>query len=168
MSEGVPGLPELRRVLHLLPCMAFVVAGNQVTAQNESAAAQTGLDPDEPVAVERVFLGAFPAGDVGEQATFDCVLVRQSGRPLVVQGSVRALGDGRRLVIAMERRSEEATGEGSFLGDLLDSAPEAMAITHEGRLLHVNREFMRLFGHAAETCSGAGHRCSAAARWISA
>ena len=39
--------------------------------------------------------------------------------------------------------------QSSFLGDLLDSAPEAMAITHDGLAAACEPgEFVRLFGYA--------------------
>jgi len=46
-----------------------------------------------------------------------------------------------------------AVGTLDLLG-LLDSAPEAMAVTFDGRLLLVNRQFCKLFGYAAEACLG--------------
>ncbi len=37
---------------------------------------------------------------------------------------------------------------------LFDAAPAAMAVTCDGKLVHINREFTRLFGYDAEACVG--------------
>ena len=37
---------------------------------------------------------------------------------------------------------------------LFDAAPAAMAVTRDGKLLHINREFTRLFGYDAAACVG--------------
>jgi Amt family ammonium transporter len=143
-----------------IPAPAFWERDGYVLAQNDAAANHTGLAPENAAPLESVFLGAFP--ETGK-ATFECILLRASQQPLPVLGSVgpapSALGG--RIVVALERpRSDESgarsdeSGQGSFLGDLLDSAPEAMAITHEARVLHVNREFTRLFGYTLESSVG--------------
>ena len=148
---------QLSRLVDLLPCMAFVERGGLIVVQNDIAAARMGWD-GTAIAVERVFLGAYPFADsemCGGAKHFECLLLVDRGSPLVVQGSARTVGDGVRLIIVMEKLGHE-DGQGTFLEDLLDSAPEAMAITHDGRLLHVNREFTRLFGYTVADCAG-GH-----------
>src|ERR1700712_3674045 len=37
---------------------------------------------------------------------------------------------------------------------LFDAAPAAMAVPCDGKLLHINREFTRLFGYDAAACLG--------------
>ncbi len=44
--------------------------------------------------------------------------------------------------------------ESSLLEEVLDATPEATVIAHQGRVLHVNREFMRLFGYCSAECVG--------------
>ena len=62
-----------------------------------------------------------------------------------------AEGEARRLLGIMEDADE---GEPSLLEEVLDATPEATVITHGPRVLHVNREFMRLFGYCSAECVG--------------
>jgi diguanylate cyclase (GGDEF)-like protein/PAS domain S-box-containing protein len=152
--------------LDALPSLAFVERDGCIVAQNHVAAALTGMAGSQPVAVERVFLGGFPfaseeqAGAVrvaGEPVSFACLLLCKSGAVAAVHGAVRELpGRGQRLIVALEDglMADEQGQDGCFPGDLMDAAPEAMAITYDGRLLHVNRAFRGLFGYGAEECIG--------------
>ncbi len=145
---------QLSAFAELLPCMAFLERDGLIVSLNSLARTATCVRDDGPIALERVFLGAFPFAERLHAATdFVCLVLTGNGNPLVVQGAVRPVSAHTRLILAVERRDASAS-EGSFLGDLLDSAPEAIAITHEGRLLHVNREFTRLFGFVGEHCVG--------------
>ena len=68
-------------------------------------------------------------------------------------------GEACRLLLMIEREQGFAgavEGEGSFVEDLLDATPEATVIVHQGRVLHANREFSRLFGYARAECVGQG------------
>lgn len=42
----------------------------------------------------------------------------------------------------------------ALLEEILDATPEATAITHGGRIIHVNRAFSLLFGYALHDCLG--------------
>jgi diguanylate cyclase (GGDEF)-like protein/PAS domain S-box-containing protein len=145
-------------LLELLPCMAFLVSEGRLAAQNQLAAAQTGLDATEPVVFERVFLGACPTAVTeasgAEPEAFDCTLLRRNQLPIPIRGAVRSIGTDLRLMVALERASDVAASDLTLFGSLLDAAPEAMAITQEGRLLHVNREFSQLFGYEHTACIG--------------
>ncbi len=46
------------------------------------------------------------------------------------------------------------TAEATFLEEVLDAIPEAVVITHGTRVLHVNGEFLRLFGYGRMDCLG--------------
>jgi diguanylate cyclase (GGDEF)-like protein/PAS domain S-box-containing protein len=149
---------DVLALLELLPCMAFLVSEGRITAQNQLAAEQTGLDLAEPVGFEQGFLGAFPTAvpeASGTEATaFECILLRRDELPIPIRGAVRSIGTDLRLIVALERAGEVLPSGGPIFGDLLNAAPEAMAITYDGRLLHVNREFSRLFGYEPAACIG--------------
>jgi diguanylate cyclase (GGDEF)-like protein/PAS domain S-box-containing protein len=89
-----------------------------------------------------------------EPAAFECLLLRRDELPVPIRGAVRSIGTDLRLIVALERSSDVAASDEPIFGNLLDSAPEAMAITHDGRLLQVNREFSRLFGYEPVACIG--------------
>lgn len=46
------------------------------------------------------------------------------------------------------------TSSNNFLGEVLSSAPEAVAITRDSLILHINPEFTRLFGYSSEEAIG--------------
>jgi Amt family ammonium transporter len=62
-----------------------------------------------------------------------------------------AEGEARRLLGINDAADEP---ESSLLEEVLDATPEATAIAHHGRVLHVNREFVRLFGYGSAECVG--------------
>ena len=51
-------------------------------------------------------------------------------------------------------KESSAGGSKSAGQALFDAAPVAMAVTCDGKLMHINREFTRLFGYDAEACAG--------------
>jgi len=140
------------------------------------------LGTSESVPVDRVFIGAYPsaglrrlagavptAGDYPARGTecrqrFECLLTPLNGMATMVTGAVQpceAAGPGGRLVLVMEPLQGAAEdsacvggGGSTFLEELFDSAPEAMAIVQQDRILRVNREFERMFGYTAVTCVG--------------
>jgi Amt family ammonium transporter len=62
------------------------------------------------------------------------------------------------LMLMLERVEGLAgtlSSESTFTEELLDAMPDATAIMHEGRIMHVNREFTRLFGFGVLECVGA-------------
>ncbi len=74
----------------------------------------------------------------------------------VTQGIVFK-GETCRLLLMVERTEGYAgTPEenSSFVEDVLNATPEATVILHDGRILHVNREFSRLFGFSLAECAG--------------
>jgi diguanylate cyclase (GGDEF)-like protein/PAS domain S-box-containing protein len=137
--------------LDVLPCAALELRAGAIVAANEAACAQAGIDlRGAAMPIGRLLLGDIPEVTAGEpRQDFECLMLRANDRPAVVQGAVGALEDGARLVLLMPRHADVQgeSAQASFLGDLLDSAPEAIAITHAGSVLHVNREFTALFGY---------------------
>jgi Amt family ammonium transporter len=150
--------------LESLPLMAFLEFGESITPANELARHFIGTDGS--VEREQIFLGAYPAFGDERRQRFECLLAPLAGSATMVSGAVQpfeAAGDGVRLVLVMEalEDSPDATvgsyndSKSTFLEDLFDSAPEAMAIIQRDRILRVNREFTRIFGYPIAACLGA-------------
>jgi Amt family ammonium transporter len=157
---------DLESMVKMLPCAAAVERGGNIVAWNDVALQMRGVGDaeQEPAAVERVFLGAYPfekEGGSGSSAAmhFDCAMLRADGRMIPVRGALREFmtesGPARLLTLAEHGHAEnKAVGQGTFVGELLDAAPEAVAITQGGRVLYVNREFTSLFGYTPGECLG--------------
>jgi Amt family ammonium transporter len=62
--------------------------------------------------------------------------------------------DTRAMTASGDPEDPDAMGHRELFANLFECAPDAMAITRDARLLHVNREFTRLFGYAPEACIG--------------
>jgi diguanylate cyclase (GGDEF)-like protein/PAS domain S-box-containing protein len=164
-GRGKPEAHPLLQAYELdqLPCIALVECGGEVVARNQLYWELTGDARVGAAAVDSLLLGAFPktsmSGEGGRQR-FECLMVRQSGRPMVVSGSARPViyaNRSARLILLMERSEGAAfadAGQSMLLEGLLNSVSEAVAVVYEGRILHVNREFTRLFGYSAEECIG--------------
>ncbi len=142
-----------------LPCMALVECGGEVVAANRLYRELSGDRAAAHASIEGLLVGAFPQAAAGRQR-FDCLMVRQSGRPMVVSGSAQpVLHRGRRgrLVLLMERTDGTASddgGQSTLFESVLNSLPEAAAITFGNRILHINQEFMALFGYEPQQCIG--------------
>lgn len=160
----------LLQFLELLPCPAMLESDGHIIGANALARELSGLPRNTSVATEQVFLGEYPFDRPKSQSTqkareagsplqnFECILLCRSGKPQVVQGSLRlvetAAGSRRVVVLGLPTEKKKSTAEETFLGELLDAAPEGMAITHNGHVVHVNREFSRLFGYEPIKCIG--------------
>ena len=152
-------LDEAEVLFEGLPCMALVEMNGLVVARNALTRSLTGYG-SESVGVDEVLLGAYDFGAQERRYRFDCLMLRREGTPMEVCAAAqvgRWRGEACRLVLLMERAEGFAGAsetDGGFLEDVLDATDEATAITHEGRVLHVNREFLQLFGYTAEECLG--------------
>jgi diguanylate cyclase (GGDEF)-like protein/PAS domain S-box-containing protein len=142
-----------------MPCMALIERDGWIVARNALCRRLTGFIDGTAVRVEDVLLGWY---ELSERRTrFDCLALRRHGAPLpvcAVAQSAMYRGERCRLVLLIEQNASVA-GDGyeretSLVEDVLEATPEATAITHGGRVLHVNREFTRLFGYAAAECVG--------------
>jgi len=160
------GEPEMGNAgFEHLACMAMIERGGTILARNALARRMTGYsgegqeDP-EVFRIESALLGAFRLEDeTGHAKTarvrFDCLLTRRHGAPMAVHAVAQWTQHGGadcRLIVLLERcDSLSGTGdeEVSLVEDILDATPEASVMTHSGRVLHVNREFTRLFGYSA-------------------
>ena len=151
---------SLPDVLDQLPCMAFIERGGMLIEWNQLARELIGIDGDDSVEIEQIFLGSVPSATDGRRQRFDGLMGRRSGLPILVSGAVQPLmfaGEPSRLVLALECDNAlptEEVGPGTLMQELFNSAPEAMAITQNERVLHVNREFVRFFGYSVEECIG--------------
>jgi diguanylate cyclase (GGDEF)-like protein/PAS domain S-box-containing protein len=165
-----------RSLLEVLPCYVFLQRGGDLIYANRVARELLGAGEGTVFPVEEVFQGQFPglvyarpgvverSRDIFGSANypysteFECRLNAADGSSLPIRGSFRMLHvepEPQLLIVAMPSRSEVESGpQSNFLEQLLNAAPEAIMITRGARILHVNREFERLFGFAAEEAIG--------------
>lgn len=165
-----------RLLLESLPCFVFVQQGRELVYANRVARETLGTPEGELLSVEEVFDETFPGLAYGERGTpqprsknvlgsgnqpysseFECNLRTSSGTSIPVRGSFRMLQvepEIKLLIVATHARGSEAGQHSNFLEQLLNAAPEAIMITRGSRILHVNREFERLFGYSAEEALG--------------
>ena len=167
VEPKVPVVAALNFAFEELPCMAMIERDGLIVARNALARRLTGftaLAEEEGVQpearVDEVLVGAYDFADSHRRMRFDCLAIRRHGAPMQVNAAsqkVEIAGRECSLLLLMEC-SEGFIGatraEGSFLEEVLDATPEATAITHEGRVLHFNREFSRLFGYSLAECVG--------------
>lgn len=166
---GLPGVERLIEVpLESLSCHVLLQQEDEFVWANQTAREVLGLGPEDSedlkVKVADVMLGAYPLGKAvdlaGADSRFECILMGSGGMPRNITGTLQEWtfrGAPARLVIAIERTGslyDEMRGHATFLEELLDSAPEAIAIVHRGKILHVNHEFTRLFGYSAQESVG--------------
>ena len=157
VGDGVCGLEAS---FDELPLMAAVEQGGLIVERNRLLRMLSGQGA-ESAAVESVLQGLDGLSPVGRQR-FDAVLMRRHGSPIPVSAVAQSCmwkGQGARIILMLERLDGACVGTGAdgdrtFLEDVLDATPEATVITHEGRVLHVNREFTRMFGFASGECVG--------------
>jgi len=176
-TESTEAIPETKPVLQLadasmlehLPAYAMVRQDSRFVYLNGEARRAVGVVPGEVVLVDKVLLGAPSAkldDSVDDSAVdfsagnFDCIMTSRLGKPQNISCQNTAIefeGAPAHLIIAVGRTAglyEELRGHGTFLEELLDSSPEALAIVHRRRVLHVNHEFTRLFGYTSEEVMG--------------
>ncbi len=169
LSEGLAQLERVRvattahgveDTFEKLPCMAMVERRGSIVARNAIARMLTGATEPIEEPVEAVLIGSYDFVGRDRRFRFDGLLLRKNASPMQVNAVTQGVefgGEACRLLLMMERAegyagaSEES---GSFVEDVLDATPEATVIAHDGRILHVNREFSRLFGYSLAECAG--------------
>ena len=143
-----------------LPCISLVEQDGRVIAANASGIDALGKLPEAGLALDNVLLNPLPGADHRASRPFRSLLLRADGRAVPVNGIAGSIPHGTRTArLLMLAENESAVSprtlaQGTYLEELLDSAPDAMAITQQGRIVHLNREFARLFGYAIEDCMG--------------
>jgi len=169
LSAGLEELEQVRVALpercaidaafENLPCMAMIEREGEFIASNRMAREVTGFTAERQ-RVEQTLVGAYDFVGRDRRFRFDCLLLRKNAPPMQVNAVTQSAmykGEPGRLLLMIERAQGFAgasDAEGSFVEDVLDATPEATVIAHEGRILHVNREFSRLFGYPVSECSG--------------
>lgn len=150
-----------------LPCMALIERDGRIVARNALSRRMTGFatagGPDGGTAprMADVLLGWYELNEVERRVRFDCLAMRRVGAPMPVYAVAQAAtygGEACRLVLLIEQGADAAGSwhdrESTLGEDVLDATPEASVMTHGSRVLHVNREFTRLFGYSAAECVG--------------
>ena len=142
------------------PCAAFIERDGMVVGRNRLARQMAGgVARESALPVSTLLPGAEFALRGQERVRFDCMLIRRYGSALMVHVAAQpAVVDGRpcRLVLLMESEQTQFGGDSAGLRveDVLDALPEAAAITNGSTVVHVNREFTRLFGWPQMECIG--------------
>jgi len=148
-----------------LPCMALIERGGLIVARNALTRRMTGffaasgLEGSTAPRVSDVLLGWYELSEPERRVRFDCLVIRRHGAPMPAYAAAQAAmyrGEACRLVLLVEQ-SVPGVGEdreSTLVEDVLDATPEASVMTHGSRVLHVNREFTRLFGYSAAECVG--------------
>jgi PAS domain-containing protein len=150
-----------------MPCMALIERDGLIVARNALSRRMTGfvtargLEGSTALRVSDVLLGWYELNEAERRVRFDCLAIRRHGAPMpvyaVAQGAVYR-GEACRLVLLVEHAAVAAGSgddrESTLVEDVLDATPEASVMTHGSRVLHVNREFTRLFGYSAAECVG--------------
>ena len=149
-----------------LPCMALIERGGLIVARNALSRRMTGcvsagkLEGSSTRRVSDELLGWYELSETERRVRFDCLVIRRHGAPMPVYAAVRGVmyrGEACRLVLLIEQAVVAGGGddrESTLVEDVLDATPEASVMTHGSRVLHVNREFTRLFGYSAAECVG--------------
>ena len=155
MSENLEGF------LAVLPCAALLERAGVVVARNAAARALLGEAPEAADAAsskaEELFVGEYPfnlaENLAGKDVGFDCAVLRRDGALLPVRGALRVI-EGAAGPLRLITLTPLEPGETTFVGALLEAAPEALALTRAGRAVYVNREFTRMFGYSNSECLG--------------
>jgi Amt family ammonium transporter len=156
-----------REMFEELPCMAMVVRGGEVLARNRLARRFMGWCEagSEDVALQGTAAAALGDGfselkEGAGRVRFDTTVLRRHGSPLRVSVAAdEIVFEGQRcfLVSMLERIADRAAGaeaDGSFLEDLMEALPRATAVTHGGRVLHANTEFLQMFDYTSADVLG--------------
>lgn len=165
MGLSDPGTIELQvewwlELHELLPCIALLERNGNVVAANELARQELSLTlPVECVALLGDAYRVSRATAERERQRFTCTPKGRHGQRLTMSAASQSvLRDGEvfGLIVLMEPATEaaHAWSDRRLVDDLLDAAPEPTAIISEGRVVHVNREFLRFFGYTLEQCVG--------------
>jgi len=144
-------LPDLCLFVEILPCAALLVQDGLIVGFNQAASVLRGGAVTGEL--QHVLLGKHANTELPLSA-FDSVLVRADGAMLPVRGAQRELmveASALTLLLLMPAAGSEdaAAGGGMLIGDLIAGAPNAVAMTRQGRLVYTNREFVRMFGRPA-------------------
>jgi Amt family ammonium transporter len=166
----------LEAAFETLPAMAMLVRSGRIILRNALSRRLSGFPGDllpaamrnqmqaaaleDCEAVDHALIGACDISRGEYRCRFDCLMARRHGPPMqvnVVSQEAEFEGQPCRLLLMLERAEglAGASGsDGSFTEDVLDAMADATAITHDGRVLYVNRQFSHLFGYSVVECVG--------------
>lgn len=140
-----------------LPCMALLERCGVVLRCNPQMERLIGgaVAAGEPL--ENVLPGFLARLERCGGRSFDALLLQRGGRLAQVRAAVGPVEDYGQsqtsliLLMEMGTSAQLPCSENQVLHqDLLDSAPDAMAVTRDGKLVHFNQEFGRMFGYSKE------------------
>lgn len=161
VPETFPAGESLSVLCSVMPCMALVESDGALLYWNVQVDQVVGGSLRRGDRVEEILPGFFSRLESGRGRSFDALLLQRGGRLVQVRA---AIGPARgvhqaeaSLILLMEAGSAAPLpgGESQLLHkDLLDSAPDAMAVMRGGKLVHFNQEFRRMFGYSMEECAG--------------
>lgn len=145
-----------------LPAFVFVERQGRIVYANLAARRALGQNLGDPLdkPVEEIFWGTPPHSVQTHSSStpqgFESRILGAEDRLIPVRG-VRNLADpenSETIIIAVPSAHQQETPRSNFLEDVLSSAPEAVAITRGSRVLHINKEFTRLFGYLPDDAVG--------------
>ena len=168
MTEVMAETGLTAETLEMFPCAVLVERNGMVVARNQLARRMTGAAAggDSAVPLEQVLMGhEHDAESLADKrrGRFDCLLARRYGAALAVHVATQAGhfgGQPCRLITLMERASTgieanpEKNAPGLMVDEVLDALPQATAITNADVVVHVNREFTRLFEYSLAEAIG--------------
>jgi Amt family ammonium transporter len=143
-----------------MPVAAVLRRDGRIVAMNATARRAAGLGADEAIPAGLQLVGEVAGNPDENEMAAECVLMLAGGRHVNLCCVRRASewdGMPAEMLVGVVRRAglyEDLRGHGTFLEELLDSAPEALAIIHRKQILHVNHEFTRLFGYTMAEAMG--------------
>ncbi len=149
-------------VFELLPCMAVILRAGDISGLNRLARRLTGLVVDpfaKPVRIEEVLSQASSVCAPEPQdrrVRFDGVLLGAGGASLRVSAAATEIqfeGESCTLLLMMEAAAPDGLYE-TRVEDLLEAMPRATVVTHAGRVVRVNSEFLQMFGYALDDVLG--------------
>lgn len=147
-----------------LPAYVFVERQGRIVYANLAAREALGAEPEE--AFDRptgeIFWELVPSASaavglmkVGDHAQgFESRIRGAADRVIPVHGICNLADPVNREAIIIAVPSPRQPPPFNFLGEVLSSAPEAIAITRASLILHINPEFTRLFGYTPEEAIG--------------
>jgi Amt family ammonium transporter len=148
-----------------LPSLIFVEREGVIVFANRAACELLGYQPVDLIGkpAQEIIWGLYPgaAEPLGQGAVapletaFDCRILAAAGNFISVRATYTVSDAGTReaTIVALPITVPEIP-HNNLLEEVLNSAPEAIAITHGERILHVNPSFTRLFGYSEEESIG--------------
>ena len=144
-----------------VPCMALVESGGMVLGGNVSLEEALGGALISGTPLEAVLPGLLASLPGVGGAASSVVLQRGDRGAVPVRVAAGLLDEAygvssARLIVLMEMETKGCSSDPirAMHRELLDSAPDAMAITRDGKLIHCNLEFGRMFGYTVEEVAG--------------